>query len=208
MTTHLYAFGSICRGEIDQGSDIDLLACVAQPRPEIDPKKFSIYSYERIRELWDEGNPFAWHLHYESQLLFSSDGTNFLCDLGGPSPYVNAIKDCSKFHRLFVESYNALQTVENSKVFHLSCMFLATRNFATCYSFTVGRPIFSRRSPLLIDRSLKIGEDAFDVLARARILSTRGYGDLLSENDISIAMQSAPIVFDWMKELMPSGEKI
>lgn len=208
MTTHLYAFGSICRGDIDQGSDIDLLACIAKPRPEIDPKKFSIYSYDRIRELWDEGNPFAWHLHYESQLLFSSDGTNFLGDLGRPSPYVNAIKDCSKFHRLFVESYDALQTVENSKVFHLSCMFLATRNFATCYSFTVGRPIFSRRSPLLIDRSLKIGEDAFDVLARARILSTRGYGDLLSENGISIAMQSAPIVLDWMKELMPSGEVI
>lgn len=206
MTTHLYAFGSICRGEIDHGSDIDLLACVAQPQPEIDPKKFSIYSYDRIRELWDEGNPFAWHLHYESKLLFSSDGTNFLSGLGGPSHYDNAVKDCSKFHRLFIESYNALQTVENSKVFHLSCMFLATRNFATCYSFTVGRPIFSRRSPLLIDRSLRIGEDAFDVLARARILSTRGYGDLLSVNDIDIAMQSAPIILDWMKELMPSGE--
>lgn len=208
MTTHLYAFGSICRGEIDPGSDTDLLACVAQPRPEIDQKKFSVYSYNRIRQLWDEGNPFAWHLHYESRLLFSSDGADFLGSLGAPSPYANAIEDCSKFNRLFVESYDALQGTENSKVFHLSCMFLATRNFATCYSFTVGRPIFSRRSPLLIDRKLQIGEDAFNVLARARILSTRGYGDLLLDRDIFVAVQAAPIVLEWMGELLPRGEKI
>ena len=63
MNTHFYAFGSVCRGEIDPASDIDLLACLSTPNPEIDPKKFSIYTYERIRELWHEGNPFAWHLY-------------------------------------------------------------------------------------------------------------------------------------------------
>lgn len=207
MTMHIYAFGSICRGEIDSGSDIDLLACVLRSRPEIDPKKFSIYSYDRIRQLWIEGNPFSWHLHHESTLLFSSNKTDFLGSLGVPAAYGKANEDCRKFHELFVESHDALRAAQNSRVFHLSCMFLATRNFATCYSFTVGKPIFSRRSPLMIDRPLKISQEVFDVLVRARILSTRGHGNLLSEADICVAAQSAPIILDWMNELMPNGEK-
>ena len=69
---HVYAFGSICRGEIDYGSDVDLLAIVERFVPELDPSKFSIYSYSRIEQLWDEGNPFAWHLATEFKMLFSS----------------------------------------------------------------------------------------------------------------------------------------
>src|SRR3990167_6372843 len=178
MRTHLYAFGSICRGEIDPASDVDLLACTSTPTSEIDPKKFSKYTYERIEQLWREGNPFAWHLHLESRLIFSSDGTDFLVGLGVPSAYECMTADCLKFRKLFLESSNALLQSRNSVVFHLSCMFLATRNFATCYSFTTGRPIFSRKSPLPLAQRLPISDEVFDVFARARILSTRGYGPL------------------------------
>ena len=49
---HIYAFGSMCRGDISIGSDIDLLALVEKHDPRLDPGKFSIYSYKRIGELW------------------------------------------------------------------------------------------------------------------------------------------------------------
>lgn len=208
MTTHFYAFGSICRGEIDPASDIDLLACISTPKPEIDPKKFSIYTYERIRQLWCEGNPFAWHLHLESRLIFTSDGSDFLADLGAPSRYTRISEDCVKFHKLFSESYHSLIRTSNSMVFHLSCMFLATRNFATCYSFSTDRPIFSRKSPLLIDRKLPISDEIFNVLVRARILSTRGYGTPLSEAEVNTAKASAPMILDWMQNLSPTGDPI
>jgi hypothetical protein len=204
MSTHYYAFGSVCRGEVDPASDIDLLACLSTPRPEIDPKKFSIYTYERIRELWREGNPFSWHLHFESKLIFSSDGSDFLIDLGEPSKYTKALEDCVKFQKLFLESYHSLIQSSNSIVFHLSCMFLATRNFATCYSLGRGMPIFSRVSPLLIDQKLPIAKEAFDIFARARILSTRGYGATISKADVNIAKSTAPIIVGWMKELFPT----
>uniref|UniRef100_E6QT40 Polymerase nucleotidyl transferase domain-containing protein n=1 Tax=mine drainage metagenome TaxID=410659 RepID=E6QT40_9ZZZZ len=206
MTSHFYAFGSICRGETDQASDIDLLACISTPMPDIDPKKFSIYTYARMRQLWSEGNPFAWHLHLESKLIFSSDGLDFLTDLGVPSKYVRGSEDCEKFYKLFLESYGSLTCSSDSLVFHLSCMFLATRNFATCYSFCTGRPIFSRKSPLLIDRKLPISDEAFDVFARARILSTRGYGSTISIAEIDIAKASAPIILDWMQNLSQIGD--
>ena len=61
MTQHLYAFGSLCRGEIDELSDVDLLACVdtQEQAGKIDPSRFSVYTRDRLRALWLEGNPFA-----------------------------------------------------------------------------------------------------------------------------------------------------
>lgn len=205
MSMHFYAFGSLCRGETDPASDIDLLACISAPKPEIDPKKFSIYTYERIRELWYEGSPFAWHLYLESRLIFSSDGSNFLVDLGSPSKYTRISEDCMKFHKLFSESHHFLMQSSNCTVFHLSCMFLAMRNFATCYSLGTGQPIFSRKSPLLINRKLPITNEIFDVYARARILSTRGYGSAISEAEFKIAKSYAPVILNWMQNLSPTG---
>lgn len=201
MSTHLYAFGSVCRGEIDKSSDIDLLACLSQPNPGIDANRFSIYSHQRIQELWTEGNPFAWHLHLESKLLYSSTGEDFICSLGKPVRYSKFVEDCEKFRSLFLESLNSLTTKTNSPTFDISCMFLATRNFATCYSLGSGNPVFSRYSPLLIDNSLLISKDEFDIYVRARILSTRGYGEPLSNRDLFLVKESAHSVVEWMSKL-------
>ncbi|MCG7961663.1 MAG: nucleotidyltransferase domain-containing protein [Candidatus Thiodiazotropha taylori] len=202
MSMHVYAFGSLCRGEIDIGSDIDLLACLSEPNPSIDPNKFSIYSYDRIKKMWKEGNPFSWHLHLESKLIYSSDNSNFLENLEKPEKYVNAPKDCNKFRLLFSESYNSLLESSNSMVFNLSCMFLATRNFATCFSLGVGNPIFSRQSPLLIDNPLPVKREQFDIFVRARILSTRGYGIPISEQEAEVAKSTAPVITEWMDDCL------
>lgn len=203
MTTQFYAFGSICRGEIDRSSDIDLLACVSSSNNDIDPNKFSIYRHDRLRQLWDQGNPFAWHLHLESKLLYSSNGEDFLALLGTPAKYTKGYVDCAQFARLFEESRAQLDRTLNSATFNLSCMFLATRNFATCYSLRRGNPIFSRNSPLMIDRPLQIETSIFDVLSRARVLSTRGVGDTLSPEDVSIAFNTSSAISDWMSSLLP-----
>jgi len=203
MRKHFYAFGSICRGEIDAGSDVDLLACLSAADPSVDLQKFSIYSPERLQTLWAEGNPFAWHLHLESRLLYSSDGVDLLKSFGEPSPYRNGKQDCAKFRTLFVESYEALRNSNNSVVFHLSCIFLSARNFATCASLAEGNPIFSRRSPLMIERGLKLDEDVFQILARARILSTRGIGAPLSPEEMEMARLKCPKILDWMDSRSP-----
>lgn len=201
MSTHLYAFGSVCRGEVDKSSDIDLLACLSEPNPDFDSNRFSIYSHDRIRELWSEGNPFAWHLHLESKLLYSSTGEDFISTLGRPARYVKAIEDCEKFRSLFSESLNSLKNATNSPTFDISCMFLAARNFATCYSLGSEKAEFSRYSPLLIDEKLSISKNEFDVFVRARILSTRGYGAPLMNSDINLARESALSIVKWMGEL-------
>ncbi|MBF3418875.1 nucleotidyltransferase domain-containing protein [Burkholderia pseudomallei] len=198
---HIYAFGSVCRGEIDRGSDVDLLACVDGISPQIDPEKYSIYRYERLQTLWEDGNPFAWHLYLESKLLFSWDGSDFLASLGKPARYSGVVADCDKFKRLFDRSYRELELSSNSAVFHLSCMFLAIRNYATCHSLSLGHPFFSRNSPLMVNPCLHIDPRAFSILTRARLLSTRGYGESILPEEISIAVKAAAIVPQWMETL-------
>jgi hypothetical protein len=202
MTIHFYAFGSICRGEVDRSSDVDLLACITEPKNDIDTDKFSVYQHDRLSSLWSEGNPFAWHLHLESRLLFSSDGVDFIASLGVPACYMAGIEDCQKFARLFSDSYTQLLKTTVNATFNLSCMFLAMRNLATCYSLWRGNPIFSRRSPLLIDTPLKVNEDVFSVLTRARVLSTRGIGDALTDKEVMLVLGAVPIIQAWVSKLV------
>lgn len=202
MNKHFYAFGSICRGEVDRLSDVDLLACITGTNSDIDTEKFSVYQHERLRSLWAEGNPFAWHLHLESKLLFSSDGIDFIASLGVPAAYTAGADDCEKFASLFFDSWNQLSNTRVNATFNLSCMFLGIRNFATCYSIWRGHPVFSRRSPLLIDTPLNVAPEAFGVLTRARVLSTRGIGLALSNEEIMIVLRAAPAIQAWIRQLL------
>jgi len=198
---HIYAFGSIVRGEVGYGSDVDLLACSEEENTALDREKFSIYGYIRLQQLWSEGNPFAWHLYSESKLIYSTDETDFIGSLGIPQQYSNVREDCDKFYALFKEATESIESGSNSKIFNLSCMFLAMRNFATCYSLGQGQPIFSRRSPLLIEPKLRMDEEIFSIFLRARILSTRGFGEILSKKDVALATRQAILIFDWMQEI-------
>jgi hypothetical protein len=202
MNKHFYAFGSICRGEVDRSSDVDLLACITGPNPDIDTEKFSVYQHDRLRRLWTEGNPFAWHLHLESRLLFSSDGIDFIASLGVPAAYTAVAEDCEKFAHLFSESFDQLSKTRVNATFNLSCLFLSIRNFATCYSIWRGHPIFSRKSPLLIDVPLSIDAEAFSVLTRARVLSTRGIGYALSDEEVMLVLKAVPSIQAWICQLL------
>jgi len=201
---HIYAFGSICRGEVSPDSDVDLLAIVESYDARFDPNVFSIYTYRRMRELWVEGNPFAWHLSLESRLLFSSDGSDFLEALGSPEPYRYCVRDCEKFLMLFRDAYDSIMKRKPSIVFDLSTIFLSIRNFASCFSLGMtDRPNFSRHSALSLgDRSLQFPRDSYRVLEKARILCTRGQGTRLIDDEIGATVQQLHEVAPWMMKLL------
>ena len=67
---HLYIFGSLPRGEIGFGSDVDLLAITEKFDSRFDPDAFSIYSYRRICELWKEEKSFRLALSDRGQINF------------------------------------------------------------------------------------------------------------------------------------------
>jgi hypothetical protein len=201
---HIYAFGSVCRGDISLNSDIDLLAIVDGFDPRLDTDTYSIYSYERIREIWTEGNPFAWHLSMEARLLFTSDQSDILASLGNPAPYPSCIRDCEKFFSLFRDATHSAKTNSTSKVFDLSTVFLSIRNIATCFSLgSLRHPDFSRHSALhLGDLSLAIPPEPYAVLERSRLLCTRGQGAAVTPREAEIACAQFPQIEEWMAILL------
>ena len=203
MTTHIYAFGSVCRGEIDMGSDIDLLAIVDEVDSRFNPSDYSIYSHLRIEELWKQGNPFAWHLSLEAKLIFSSDKKDFMSELGLPSPYINGLNDCDKFYKIFLDACNSLKESNLCETFDLSSIFLSIRNFATCYSLEFcNQPNFSRHSSQRLNQdNLSISDAEYRVFERARILCTRGIGEELTSDELSLAKKSINKIHTWMLKL-------
>jgi hypothetical protein len=200
---HIYAYGSVCRGEVEPGSDIDVLA-IADTQPErFDASIYSVYPYGRIRQLWDEGHPFSWHLHLEARLLYARNGQDFLCNLGQPAPYATWPADRDKFHQLYRGATDVLAVRRDTTVFELATIFLAIRNLAICYSLRVGQnPVFSRRAfERLGPRSLRLNERAIKTLEDARILSTRAYGDMPYEEDVANVLDSLGTIEPWIASL-------
>jgi hypothetical protein len=208
MNAHIYAFGSVCRGDVTLESDIDLLAVTRGLEKLFNPDSYSIYSYSRIADIWKEGSPFAWHLSLEARLLYSPDNSDYLRELGAPAVYRSAARDCNKFFTLFTDSAIALREGTNSPVFELSTIFLAVRNFATCYSLGVGNPDFSRHSALCIGvNSLSLSRDSFLTLERARLLCTRGIGAMISRDEVISVVLELEIIDKWMRTLiLTAGE--
>ena len=201
---HIYTFGSICRGEIDEYSDIDLLAITDSYDKRFNPNIFSIYSYFRITSLWKEGNPFAWHLHTEAKLIYSNNGSDFIKELGEPGLYSNYISDCRKFYSLYLDAFTTISNHSESWIFELSTIFLAIRNFATCFLLGVKNiKDFSRNSALHIkDKPLTISTTSFKILERCRVLSTRGVGKTIPKEDLVFTIKEIIIIKNWMEELL------
>jgi hypothetical protein len=203
---YLYVFGSFCRGEIDQYSDVDLLIIKSEneDHTSCDLNKYSIYSEDRIKDLWKEGNPFAWHLYKESNLVSSEDNTDFLQQLEAPNIYCNMEKDLKKFHKLFRDSCDSISKSKDSIDFDYSMIFLAIRNFASCYSLGHLKEYnFSRNSSLrLNDDSLTISGNSYSILEKSRILSTRGIGENLLEEEYQMVLNEINIIENWFNKLM------
>jgi Nucleotidyltransferase domain len=201
---HIYAFGSICRGEIEKDSDIDLLAIVESQKPLLDPSKYSIYSHSKIATLWRAGSPFAWHLFLEARLPFSSNGQDFLKALSTPAKYKRCLDDCQKFFDVYLSALNSLKNSPGSEIFDLSSMFLGIRNIAICFSLGVLEiPSFSRHVGLRLEGfPLPMTAKAYHVLERARILCSRSIGDKIRQNEIAQVLIEADEVTHWMKNLV------
>lgn len=203
---YIYTFGSVCRGEVDYFSDIDLLVIKSsgETLTGIDPNIYSIYSEERINQLWKEGNPFAWHLFLESRIVFSPNGKNFITELGEPQKYKKGKDDLMKFYKLFADSYESLTVSSDSRDFDLSMIFLAIRNFASCYALGfLNQKIFSRTSAMnILSDSIKISEKSFRLLMQARILSTRGIGENISVEDYNYISKEFKLISDWFQSIL------
>lgn len=205
---HIYAYGSICRGEISSESDVDLLYIVDHDNKTLNAEIYSVYTYARLKEMWSFGNPFSWHLFLEAKLIYSSDENDYLKNLGSPKKYSNFDADHVKFSKLLNDSANQINTKTRSYVFELSNIFLAIRNLAICYSLCfLEQPTFSRHSALSIkEKSIILPDDIYSTLERARILCSRGIGDNLETIELQKIRKYFPYILNWAVQLKNQGD--
>lgn len=202
---YLYIFGSACRGELDKYSDIDMLA-IYNDKNEInhlDENKISIYSEEKIQKIWSLGNPFAWHLYYESKLVYSSNNKDFLNNLDKPSIYKDGLSDCIKFYEILEKSADSVKKDSYSIVFDFSTIFLCIRNISTCYSLHFNKPNFSRDSAILLGQnSLNIDSDVYNILKTCRLANTRGLNIFLQNFEVQVVINQLNEIQVWANKLI------
>jgi predicted nucleotidyltransferase len=204
MTKYIYAFGSICRGEIDAFSDVDLLVINDDLIVnDYVANTFSQYREETIRNLWEEGNPFAWHLYHESKLIFSFNSFDLFRQLGQPNPYKDIKSDFENLIGIFKDAKESLQKDASSAIYDLSIVFLVVRNIATCYELAIKKRFnFSRDSAMnMKEHKLELNYDDYQTIKACRILSTRGKGIEPTDEELNRAVNCIIQIEKWISEL-------
>ena len=186
-----YIFGSVARGEQDRLSDLDVLAVVRTGGGKIDDSevenlvppallgfKLSIswYGQDRLREMFENGELFAWHLAQETTPIF--DPTNFIENLGRPATYRDAAKDVASFFRVFSGIREQVSASPHNAAYEAGLIYVCIRNAAMAASARLcPAPDFSRYSAFKLQdvAPCPISTAQFDSAMRSRMASQRGY---------------------------------
>lgn len=172
-----YAFGSLCRGEPDAGSDVDILVITDQTNATRKiPNSWSKYSPKRVRELFARGTLFAWHLYLEAVPLWPRNGQGFLQRVGPPKHYKNARREITDLRRILVGALTELNRGTPSEVYECGLIALACRDIAMAASLTInGSFNFSRYAPLRFKQMpFPLTKAKWNYLLACRRATTRG----------------------------------
>lgn len=185
---NISVFGSVTRNDLDELSDVDVLALVldgggtvpeqeivSQLPLELQPKaSISWYGVQKMSEMFQSGHLFAWHLFLESTPIL---GWGHLSErLGKPAIYQTALEDIDGLIELLHSSRAQFLNQSPNTIYELGLLYLVARNIAMSASWhllTVTR--FDRYSPFAIANTkfpLKLRE--YEILLKCRMASQRG----------------------------------
>lgn len=195
MNQDIYVFGSTVRGEIRTDSDVDILVI---PRSSSYvrncPDSWSVYSENTLREYYEKGRLFAWHLHNEARCIYSNQKIPFLEELGKPKPYITFVNDLIILEQLLFESLAAIENGTYSLIYELGITYTAMRDIAmVASSQLLNQPSFSRDSPYLLPFNFPLSYEIYKGLMQARLISTRGANTNMNFEEIKQAIVSLPI---------------
>ncbi|ANM14026.1 MULTISPECIES: nucleotidyltransferase domain-containing protein [unclassified Rhizobium] len=155
-----YVFGSVGRGQADHLSDLDILAVVENAKGKVPENvvlatvpatlrrmksSISWYGENRLREMFANGELFAWHLHRETRPLFDTQG--FLAKLGTPSPYRDTERDVASFIKVMREIPAQIALNQGNAIYEAGLIYVCLRNIAMSASWDLcDAPDFSRYS--------------------------------------------------------------
>ena len=187
----VYVFGSIARGDRDDRSDLDLLAVVTDGHGKVSenevlnliPETFldlepsiSWYGRNRLKQMFRNGELFAWHLHAESIPLMERESV--IASIGQPAPYKGALEDVVSFKNILSEIPDQIAIAPENAMYELGLMYVCLRNICMAASSVLcGRPDFSRYSPFNLNRFMPvpISRTKYDLAMACRMAGQRGF---------------------------------
>ncbi len=217
-------FGSTVREDNDSASDVDVL-CIVQNKKNIDleileskldktiirnrPIDFSIYRHTRIKEMFQEGHLFAWHIFKESKPATLE--LDFIRSIGSPAQYSNAKSDIHKLLDIALDCNTAIKDPDCSITYEAGLLYVACRNIGISASWYSDNGLnFSREAPysLRINKEpsgVPLKKETYAKLCAARHSIARGYNaPQLDKEEIS---NSASIILQWGNSLLKRLEE-
>jgi predicted nucleotidyltransferase len=185
-------FGSHARGDDGAASDLDVLYVVDTSRAGYQSQAdarisgllganksdISLYSERRLREMFETGHLFAWHLYLESKPVWSDASGSFVESLGRPACYVGARKDIVELAEIATEAAASLRDPESTVIYESGILYVCCRNTALIASTRAGNePIFGPQSPMRVvipSISFALSDEEYMLLIAARHSVTRG----------------------------------
>jgi len=185
-------FGSHARGDDGAASDLDVLYVVdtsrAGDRSQADTQisdllqanksDISLYSERRLREMFETGHLFAWHLYLESKPVWSDTAGSFVESLGRPARYVGARKDMLELLEIATEAAASLRDPESTVIYESGILYVCCRNVALIASTQVSNaPIFGPQSPMQVaipSIPFPLSDGEYILMIAARHSVTRG----------------------------------
>ncbi len=211
----LYIFGSAGRGDSDSKSDLDLLAIVNENTGKTSEEKIinevpseyltrkpsiSWYGASRISEMFSNGELFAWHLFYESRVIFEEKFS--LKSLGQPASYQDAAADAQTFHDILTDIPNEINAGSKNYIYECGLIYVCLRAIAMAASYTFNiRPDFTRYSPLnLQSRPCPISRSEYEIAMASRMCGQRGLPLPNVNSDFVLNLVSR--LHPWTKRIM------
>ncbi len=188
--TGTYVFGSVGRGDQDSKSDLDILAVVENRTGKVSDSvvlahipielrslkpSISWYGGDRVREMFRNGELFAWHIYKETIPLF--DPQKFVSGLGRPAEYREFVADVSSFHHILTGIPSQIALNKNNAIYEAGLIYVCLRNMAMAASWALCEfPDFSRHSPfrLVGVSACPISAEEYELAMACRMASQRG----------------------------------
>jgi len=201
-----YLFGSARTGEVDSGSDVDLLVINEDGQRVGYPTSWSVYSARRVQELFSRGMLFAWHLHREAFQIFSDTGANFLESLGPPAPYApNAIVEIESLSRITCEALDELADGTPSWVYERGLVYVGLRDIGMAAALVLdGAPNFSKHAPFALGAvgPPPLSVERYDQLMNCRRACTRDQFLVPVEEASRLSAAELSGIRDWCNDVL------
>ncbi|WP_158768854.1 nucleotidyltransferase domain-containing protein [Paraglaciecola sp. L1A13] len=199
-----YVFGSLVSGDFDSGSDVDVLIIRSNDGLSSFPPDWSVYTKERIEELYRKGTLFAWHLYLDAIPVSASAVSNdCLRKIGQPSDYVNAYSEISALSKLLKSSIAEIINNSPSKIYELGIVALTLRDIGMSASKALtGNFNFSKFAPLMLGEfSAPISETYYKSLIECRRATIRGHKTKFTDELLTELFQVEKKLLAWANNI-------